>query len=78
MASATRKDVRRSSKEESWNCTSGTIKHIATKLSDVGEALKAVIPAAGNHRRTVSMPIRYTYPGESTDRRLVYAIVTDR
>jgi hypothetical protein len=31
----------------------------------------------GYDQRTVSMLVMYTQPGESTDRRLMYAIVTD-
>ena len=50
---------------------------MATEFPDVREALKAVIPATGDHSGAVSVHIGYTDPGESTDRRLVGAIVTD-
>jgi len=50
---------------------------MATEFSNVREALKAVIPTTGNHGGAISVPIGYTDPGESTDRRLMDAIVTD-
>jgi hypothetical protein len=57
--------------------TSGTIKDMTTRVSDVGEALKTVIATTGNHSGAISVPIRYAHPGESADRRLMYAIVAD-
>lgn len=57
--------------------TSCTIKDMTTKVSDVGEALKTVITTTGNHSGAISAPIRYAHPGESADRRLMHAIVTD-
>ena len=50
---------------------------MTSKFSDISEALKAVIPATGDHRRTVTVPIWYTHPGKCTDRRLMHAIVND-
>jgi len=56
---------------------SGTIKHMTTEFSDVREALKAVIPATGDHGGAISVHIGYTDPGKSPDRRLMDAIITD-
>lgn len=50
---------------------------MATEFSNVREALKAVVSPTGDHGRAISMPIRYTHPGESTDRRLMDAIIAD-
>jgi len=50
---------------------------MTTEFSDVREALKAVIPATGDHGGAVSVHIGYTDPGESPDRRLMDTIVTD-
>ena len=50
---------------------------MATEFSDVRKALKAVIPATGDHGGAISVPIGYTHPGESTNRRLMNAIVAD-
>lgn len=55
-----------------------TIKHMATEFSDIRQTLKAIIPATGDHGGAIPVPIGYTNPGKSTDRRLMDAIVTDR
>jgi hypothetical protein len=63
--------------QASWEGTSGTIKDMATKFPDVGEALETVIPTTGDHCGAISVAIRNAHPCKSTDRRLVDAIVTD-
>lgn len=64
-------------KQKSWKCTSGTIEHMAAELSNVREALKAVVSTTGDYGGATSVPVRYTHPGESTDRRLMDAVVAD-
>jgi hypothetical protein len=63
--------------QASWKGTSSTIKDMATKFPNVGEALEAVITTTSDHCRAISMAIRNAHPCKSTDRRLVHAIVTD-
>ena len=77
MASVVRKMSVNLHHQASWKGTSGSIKNMATKFPDVGEALKAVIATTGNHCGSVSVPIRYAHPCKGTDCRLVHAIVTD-
>jgi hypothetical protein len=50
---------------------------MATRFSDVGKALKAVITPTGNHSRAIPVPVRYAHPVESTDRRLMHTIIAN-